>query len=29
LPPHSDADHIEADYDEGRLWVKVPRKVKP
>ena len=29
LPPHSDADHIEADYDEGRLWVKVPRKEEP
>lgn len=29
LPPHSDADRIEADYDEGRLWLKVPRKVEP
>jgi len=26
LPPNSDADRVEADYDEGRLWVTVPKK---
>lgn len=28
LPAGSDIDHIEADYDQGYLTVRIPRKVK-